>query len=507
MKEYTTEALSLGMGATDDERRFVWLQSPDFRGARVRIAPLALYERDGGFTETNCRIEEGVCTPVRRDTPYLSCKVRIGNLAPDTEYIYSVGYDGAFRDVTYRFRMPPRDGSRRSFFMISDLHINVYRRPFHTHDPEGKRAMERFENTLASAAAYGGTAPDFMLSLGDNISVGNMGAGMYPEPEKFTKHLSAEFIFTEHREFLMPRALKEIPIATVMGNHDAACLPSGAEPIGDGSNAFFDLPNDDGYAGHYLDGDGGDTAVPPTISSGNFYFRSGDLLVVGINAMIAPHGNCTPCAPEVHRAYIEKAIAAAPTARWRILLCHVPAYSYVEGAPVRTAGTTSGVPAAPTETARMAEFFDSLTDPYGFDVVFTGHQHAFSRTYPLLGGKPVGEAERTVTTAPDGSVTETLTKPHGPIHYNVPSAYDHSFVSNLPSDPAALYPAYGVKIYNLKEAVEKKVPNIENFAGITYNSAAYTYVTIAREADASVMTISSVRSDNGEAFDTLIIRK
>ena len=57
------------------------------------------------------------------------------------------------------------------------------------------------------------------------------------------------------------------------------------------------------------------------------------------------------------------------------------------------------------------------------------------------------------------------------------------------------------------EAVEKKILHCDKFAGITYNSATYTYLTVDREGDTSVMTISSVRSDNSEAFDTLIIKK
>ena len=503
MNQYLVEALSLGVGAREDERRFVWLQRPEFVGARVRIAPLALYERDGGFTEENCRIVFGATTLVKRDEPFLSCKVRVDGLAPDTAYVYSVGCDSGFDAEIYTFRMPDLTSDRRSFFMIADLHINVYRRPFHKHDPDGKKAMARFENTLASARGYNGTAPDFMLSLGDNICVANMGASMFPEPEKFTKRLSADYVFAEHREFLMPRALKEIPMASVQGNHDSVNLDAGADPVGDGNNVFFDLPNDDGYSGRYLEG----SSATETISSGNFWFVSGDLLVVGINAMVSTGGNRIFCTPEVHRAFIEKAIAAAGDVRWRILLTHVPAYSYVEGASVRAAGTTCGTPDAPTETAQMAEFFNDLCDPYGFDVVFTGHQHAFSRTYPLIGGKPVGEDARKVEAAVDGTVTETLTRPHGVIHYNVPSAYDHSFLSNLPEDPAALYAAYGVKTYNLMEAIEKKILHSDKFAGITYNSATYTHVTVEREGDAAVMTISSVRSDNSEAFDTLIIRK
>ena len=64
MSQYCVEALSLGIGAREDERRFVWLQSPAFAGARVCIAPLALYERDGGFTEENSKTVYGTTEAV-----------------------------------------------------------------------------------------------------------------------------------------------------------------------------------------------------------------------------------------------------------------------------------------------------------------------------------------------------------------------------------------------------------------------------------------------------------
>ena len=62
MHQYRVEALSLQMGAAEDERRFVWLQHPDFPGARVRLATLSDYERDGGFTESNSRTVIGTAT-------------------------------------------------------------------------------------------------------------------------------------------------------------------------------------------------------------------------------------------------------------------------------------------------------------------------------------------------------------------------------------------------------------------------------------------------------------
>lgn len=496
MSTYTVEALSLQMGVNEGERRLVWLQPPEYTGARAVIAPAAAYLRDGGFTEENSRTVQGSVTPVRRDYPCVSCKVRIEGLLPDTEYVYCVGCDTALEAGVHRFTVRGGLSERQSFFMIADLHINVYRRAVNEWDPDGTKALARYENTLQSAIGYGNLPPAFFLSLGDNISCCNMGPSMYPGPGEYTKPLSAELALREYLEFFSLETARTLGFASVLGNHDDVILSTGLDPIGDLTSILYDMPNDDGRSGHYLDS-----------SAGDFWFTSGELLVVGINAVASAGGNLAPCAPEVHRAFIERAIAAAPHARWRILLCHVPAYSYVEGAEYRAAGTTSGNPGDRTERARMADFFSGLSDPFGFDVVFTGHQHAFSRTYPLLDGRVCGEEARTVERAANGTVTETLVRPRGVIHYNVPSAYAHAFFSNLPMEPAALYPAYGVTKWALHEGREKMTPGAEHFDGVTYTGAAYTHVTLTHEDGAAVMTVASVSAETGEAFDTLIIKK
>ena len=494
---YTVEALSIQHGVNECERRFVWLQKPEYTGARVQIAERAAYLRDGGFTAENSRTVVGTVTPIReRPTPFVSCKVRVGGLTTGCEYVYRVGCDNAHDATAHTFLIPADLAARQTFFLISDLHINVYRRAINQWDPDGTKALARYENTLQSATSFGDT-PAFFLSVGDNISCCNMGPTMYPGPEEYTKHLSADYAFREHCEFFSVPTAKTLPFASVLGNHDDVALNTGAEPIGDLTNAFYDLPNDDGQAGHYRDS-----------SSGDFWFTSGDILVVGINAVVSAGGNLAPCDREVHRAFIERAVADAPATKWRILLCHVPAYSYVEGAEYRATGTTCGKSGERTERARMADFFEkTLTDPFGFDVVFTGHQHAFSRTYPLRDGRVVGEEARTVVPGEGGIVTETLVRPYGAVHYNVPSAYNHAFFSNLPMEPAALYPAYGVTELALREGKKAEIPEWDKFAGVTYTGAAYTHVTLAEEGDASVMTISSVSAETGKAFDTLIIKK
>jgi hypothetical protein len=294
----------------------------------------------------------------------------------------------------------------------------------------------------------------------------------------------------EYREFLSAPMLKSIPFASVLGKHDAVRLDTD-EDVGDLNNALYRMPNDDGIAVHYTDS-----------SSGNFYFKSGKLLVVGVNAMVSTTENTRGCDREVHRAFIERAVAAHPDVRFRILLCHVPAYSWVEGAPLRHSN------GKPTEDAQMAEFFGELCEPYGFDIVFSGHQHAFSRSYPIRDGAVVGaEANETVTDE-EGRRTTLLKNPLGVVHYNVFSAYGHSFVSNLPEHPEVFYEAYGASDYNIKEAREKGCPNLDPFHGVSYPyTSAYVHATLTEEKDADVMTVRAVSVTEFGVFDTLRLVK
>lgn len=479
--QYQTEALSIQMGADETERRFVWLQPAEAEGACVQIAPLALYERDGDFTEENSRIVMGTVTPIRREQPLSSCKVRIEGLTPGTTYVYRVGSATEYAPEIYQFIMPEEGANKQSFFLVSDLHINIYRRPLNSGDPDGTKALARWENTLTQAEVFDGT-PAFCLSVGDNISVANMPASFYPNPDEFSHETAADYAFREHLEVMSAPALKRIPFVSVLGNHDAERHPDGTT-LGDINNVLYDMPNDDGYSGHYLD-----------CSSGNFYFKSGDLLVVGINFMVSAADNTAPCAKEIHRAFMERAVAAHPDTRWRILLTHVPAYSYVSH--------------FGKETTAAREVFDRLIDGLDFDIVFTGHQHAFSRTYPIDGEGIFDKDSIERTTDSEGYLVDSFEDVKGTIHYNVPSAYNHAFHQNAPEEaPEAIFPAYGIT-KNALENMKKDFPQAaECFRGVLYASPMYTHVSIEKGEVASTMTVRSVRSDTNTAIDTLILRK
>ena len=483
---YSPDSLTIQIGRTEDERSFVWLQDGGFSGAHLDITTLAAYERDGGFTDHNTTRYPAEVSPVRMREPFASCRVRVSGLTPD-RYIYRVGCDTAEDSEAYRFTVRAGLDKKQTFFLYSDLHFNAYRRAVNTGDPTGEKKRAEFEAMLQAACAFGDT-PDFLLSIGDNISVCNMPASFYPNPEEFSKKRAAEYAFLEHREFLSAPTLKSIPFASVMGNHDSELLRE-PEDIGQISSAFFQMPNDDGFSGHYDDA-----------SSGDFYFVSGRLLVVGINAMVSAPQNCKGCEKDVHRAFIERAVAAHPDAAFRILLNHVPAYSYVGGAPLRADGT-------PTETAKMAAFFHELCEGFGFDVVFSGHQHAFSRTYPLLGGRVMNADLAEIELLADNCRRSTVKNPKGIVHYNVPAAMPHSFNSGLPDEPDEIFESYAMTERYYKQSIRDNVKNIDKYKGTTYPQIpTFAHATLEQTVNDDVLTVNAVAMD-GRVFDTLIIKK
>ena len=483
---YSPDSLTIQVGRTECERSFVWLQDSALAGAHLDLASAAAYEKDGGFTDDNKTRYGARVFRVRMHEEFSSCRVTVSDLAPG-EYVYRVGCDTAEDSEVYRFRIRADVDRAQTFFLYSDLHFNVYRRPVNTGDPTGEKKKAQFEAMLQAACRLGDT-PDFFLSIGDNISVCNMPASFYPNPEEYSKKKAAEYAFIEHREFLEAPTMKSIPFASVMGNHDSELLHE-PEDIGHLSSAFFEMPNDDGFSGHYEDA-----------SSGDFYFKSGRLLVVGINAMVSAPQNCKGCEKDVHRAFIERAVAAHPDVAFRILLNHVPAYCYVAGALLRSDGN-------PTESSRMAGFFHELCEGFGFDVVFTGHQHAFSRSYPLLGGKAVGAEHAKTEVDDERRRTTTLKNPRGVIHYNVSAAMPHSFNTGLPDEPDALLESYAMTGPYYKQSIRDSIKNIEKYNGPTYPQIpTFAHATIKEEDGKDVMTVRAVAMD-GTVFDTVTVEK
>ena len=476
MKDYVITSLSLQVGVNEYERRFVWYQPRRFEKARVQYALLSDYERDGGFTPDNSAIAEGNTNEIFNNKAYRSCKVRVCGLLPGKTYIYRVGCDSEYDIEAYTFKTLADARAKQSFFLIGDIHLNVYRR---CPERDTTYINRRWEHLLSRAARFEKESdPSYLLSVGDNIAVCNLSDFAYPK--KNTPAGVMEYAEAETEEFLAPKEMKEIAFATVSGNHDNA-LVFNKENFGYGgiTGHHYDFPNDDGYSGHYLDN-----------SSGNFYFSSGELLVVGITAPcdIAPN-NEKSCSFAVNRAFIEKAVASHSDAKWKILINHVPEYSYI---------SYYG-----PESERFRENFGGLADGLNFDVIFSGHQHAFSRTHPMVRNE-VSKHDYLSELDENGYRVDTLLNPCGVIHYNVPSAHDHAFYNRpYPDVPDKLFGSYGITAAAFEGMKTRYPDESARFDGVLYSSPMYTYVSMKK----GEMKIMTVRSDENIPIDTLILKK
>ncbi len=80
---------------------------------------------------------------------------------------------------------------------------------------------------------------------------------------------------------------------------------------------------------------------------------------------------------EEQRGWLESLLSNNPK-RWTIVSMHQPVFSMGRG----------------RDQQKMCDAFMPLFDRYGVDVVLTGHDHVYARSFKLHNGKPVGVAEK-----------------------------------------------------------------------------------------------------------------
>lgn len=143
------------------------------------------------------------------------------------------------------------------------------------------------------------------------------------------------FSLMQYNALFSPDTLKHIPIAPTAGNHD------------------FYSPL---YSLYF-----GNSGVDAT--GNNYYFTYGNALfiVLDSNNIIS----------SVHNATINSAVNAYPDATWRVIMLHHGAYS--SDADEFTNKICAGT---------LKDTFDK----YDIDLVLSGHNHFYSRTYPIYNG-------------------------------------------------------------------------------------------------------------------------
>lgn len=227
---------------------------------------------------------------------------------------------------------------------------------------------------------------DFILSAGDQVE---------HQADSSTDNKDAE---VQYAGYLSASVLKNIPVATTIGNHEAR---------GEFYNNHFNNPNQTGKG--------------TTAAGGDYYFSYGNTLFISLNS------NNTNGAE--HDEAMQAAIASNPTAKWRIVMFHHDIYG-------------SGAPHADSDGAAKRTYLAPLMDKYNVDVCLMGHDHAYSRTYQILDGKAIDYdvSENGAIADPQGTLYMTANSATGSKYYELSSTQQY-YIADRSQDALPTYSA------------------------------------------------------------------
>ena len=362
--EETISAVSLAPGANETELNFAWY-SMSADDAKVRFGTstnLTVADEVAGSSED---IEGTKNTTINDD--YYSNKVTVTGLKENTTYYYQVMKNG---DWTEPEIYQTKSFSDFSFLYVGDPQIGA------SGNAESDAAS--WENVLNQATANHDVS--FMVSAGDQIN--NTGGDSEGE----------------YAGYLGATALRSLPVATTIGNHDAE---------NPNYSYHFNYPNNqEGELERYTTG--------RKAAGTDYYYTYGNVLFIVLDT------NNYNCA--THENVVRKAIAENPDAKWRVVTFHQDIYGAAQNH-----SASDGI----VLRTQLTPIFDK----YDIDVVLQGHDHTYSRTYQLTGdGKNHKEFGNGYTVNDEFTkenlcydiksdvVGGTVTNPEGTVYYEANSA-------------------------------------------------------------------------------------
>lgn len=332
------EQISLSPGSDNSSVNFAWYTK---KSAGVQKLKIAENKR-----LTNAKVYEAEQTKAVTDkdeTEYVSNKVTATDLKANTNYYYSYQKDGQW---TAPEKYTTDNGSKFSFIFVGDPQIG-------SSNPEKGTGSDIFYNaqsvavandafnwntTLSQAMEKTNNKASFVLSSGDQIQ----------STKKKSPKKAAWGSEIEYSGYLSPDVLKNLPVATTVGNHDA-----------DNENYLyhFNITNASNFGSNGTVG-------------GDYWFKHDNALFIMLNTQDTN--------VEEHKQFIEQTVAANKDCKWRIVTLHQDIYGSAEH---------SNEPEITNLRYQLAPIFEDNK----VDVVLTGHDHAYSRTQILKGGHKTTE--------------------------------------------------------------------------------------------------------------------
>lgn len=332
------EQISLSPGSDNSSVNFAWYTK---KSAGVQKLKIAENKR-----LTNAKVYEADQTKAvidKDETEYVSNKVTATDLKANTNYYYSYQKDGQW---TAPEKYTTDNGNKFSFIFVGDPQIG-------SSNPEKGTDSDIFYNaqsaavandafnwntTLSQAMEKTNNKASFVLSSGDQIQ----------STKKKSPKKAAWGSEIEYSGYLSPDVLKNLPVATTVGNHDA---------------------DNENYLYHFNITNASNLGSNGTVG-GDYWFKHDNALFIMLNTQDTN--------VEEHKQFIEQTVAANKDCKWRIVTLHQDIYGSAEH---------SNEP----EITNLRYQFAPIFEDNKVDVVLTGHDHAYSRTQILKGGHKTTE--------------------------------------------------------------------------------------------------------------------
>ena len=322
----TGSVVAFSPGSDETQRNFAWQSGSGAADPVVRLSRSADMSGAVTFTGTSA---------LNPGTGLLTNYGTAKNLAPNTKYYYQCATT-LDESAVYSFATGPMDGSVKAV-MFSDIHVKSEADGSIDEKSSGMIWNRALESALAREPDV-----DLVLAAGDNANVG--------APR-------------EYLGLFAPPALKSIPFAPCIGNHDKKAF-----------NFKYYMNNPNAY-----------DSLLGSLQGDDYWFRWGDVLFLVFdttNASAVDHFN-----------FAKAACGANKDAKWRVAMYHYDLHATLSEA------------AKTLEDRALQLIFDPIMSYFDMDAVFSGHNHRYIRTHVMNYGLVVQSAAgRGEITDPRGMV-------------------------------------------------------------------------------------------------------
>ena len=385
------ESIVINPGSSERDLNFTWYANTDAKG----VVQMAEYKSEQDLTVFPGNVKykaKAASTPVRytegesqQYEGFYTNKASISRLKPNTKYVYRVGNAGEYSEI-YTFEVKG-NYTDWSFYFAGDPQLNN-----NSADAQDNKTVQQWKSTIEKMKEINPDASLLVLG-GDLANDGGNNESQYVAG------------------LLAPKELKSMAMAATVGNHDQR-----------GSGTVF--------ADHFNNPNQTDIAEYND-TPGDYWYTYNNALFIHLNMSTTVNCENSLAWINSHVEFIKEAIEANPDTDWHILVFHESLFS---------AASHSTSESIANVRNTFAPKLSEINETHGIDLVLSGHDHHYSRSY-VMNGIYTDEYE----------YYDYITDPNGII-----------YITANTSSGIKYYDRGSVDLYYLAALNQERTPNISN---------------------------------------------